>query len=406
MLPETILDTSSNSDTRLFLYQFFRIRTVVSLPYDTFRPFTSTKTCILLAEKRSRVEAKLWKDAWAKIVHSKPGANKREVFLEVIDKVGWSDNPIFMAEPASVGYKRRKGLPDLQLKNELYLESPDGTLDTDATVRTVLSSYFADSALRPSARLGFWTDLWRIEMRDHLRLDPKYRWLWDYQEGVAHGDPDASQPLRSILQVIGLPKVKKGELDAKRILIDLEYVESRQGYIHKDAPLVDMIGAQKVLFAGSVVAWIGAEMKFARSQAVASGDAFEHRPPECGHCVQNFLADLDLRDLPGEAARFELGADHALPTTDLRFYPAALVVPCGHLPGHAAVAADLGNMAIPNGWIPRRLRSDHCVFRRRYNHIQGLPIPLPQHIPYRRSIIGAVSQKARDRSIELIQEPG
>ena len=156
----------------------------------------------------------------------------------------------------------------------------------------------------------------------------------------------------------------------------------------------------------SVVAWIGAEMEFARSQAVASGDAFEPRPPECGHCVQNFLADLDLRDLPGEAARFELGADHALPTTDLRFYPAALVVPCGHLPGHAAVAADLGNMAIPNGWIPRRLRSDHCVLRRRYNHIQGLPIPLPQQIPYRRSIIGAVSQKARDRSIELIQEPG
>ena len=63
----------------------------------------------------------------------------------------------------------------------------------------------------------------------------------------------------------------------------------------------------------SVVAWIGAEMEFALSQAVASGDAFEHRPSECGHCVQNFLADLDLRDLPGEAAGFELGADHALP---------------------------------------------------------------------------------------------
>ena len=106
-----------------------------------------------------------------------------------------------------------------------------------------------------------------------------------------------------------------------------------------------------------------------------------------------------LRDLSS-------GADDALPPADLRFYPAALVVPCGRLPGHAAVAVDLGNMAIPNGWIPRRLRSDHCVLRRRYNHIQGLPIPLPQQIPYRRSIIGAVSQKARDRSIELIQEPG
>ncbi len=146
-------------------------------------------------------------------------------------------------------------------------------------------------------------------------------------------------------------------------------------------------------------------MEFALSQAVASGDAFEHGTSECGHCVQSFLADLNLRDLPGEAARFELGADHALPTADLRFYPAALVVPCGHLPGHAAVAADLSNMAIPNGWIPRRLRSDHCVLRRRYNHIQGLPIPFPQQIPCRRSIIDAVRQKPRDRAIELIQEP-
>ena len=50
-------------------------------------------------------------------------------------------------------------------------------------------------------------------------------------------------------------------------------------------------------------------MEFALSQAVASGDAVEHRPSEGGHCVQNFLADLDLRDLPGEAAGFELGAD-------------------------------------------------------------------------------------------------
>ena len=139
---------------------------------------------------------------------------------------------------------------------------------------------------------------------------------------------------------------------------------------------------------------------------VASGGAFEHRSSECGHGVQDFLAELDLRDLPGEAAGFELGADDALPTADLRFYPAALVVPCGRLPGHAAVAADLGNMAIPNRRIPRRLRTDHCVLRRRYNHIQGLPIPMPQQIPCGRSIIGAVSQKARDRGIHLIQEPG
>ena len=56
--------------------------------------------------------------------------------------------------------------------------------------------------------------------------------------------------------------------------------------------------------------------------------------------------------------------------------------------------------------IPRRLRADHCVLWRRYSYIQGLPIPFPQQISCRRPIIGAVSEKARDRGIELIQEPG
>ena len=122
-------------------------------------------------------------------------------------------------------------------------------------------------------------------------------------------------------------------------------------------------------------------MEFALSKAVASGDAFEHRPSECSHCVQNFLADLDFRDLPGEAAGFELGADDTLPTADLRFYPAALVVPCGHLPGHAAVAADLGNMAIPNGWIPRRLRSGHCLGAQLAISVHNCPVLADTRFP-------------------------
>ena len=182
--------------------------------------------------------------------------------------------------------------------------------------------------------------------------------------------------------------------------------QSNSHNTHRDNPSPDGMSSTRWdrLSSRSVVAWIGAEMEFALSQAVASGDTLEHRPSEGGHCVQDFLAELDLRDLPGEAAGLESAADDTLPTADLRFYPAALVVPCGHLPGHAAVAADLSNMAIPNGWIPRRLRSDHCVLWRRYNHIQGLPIPFPQQIPCGRSIIGAVSQKARDRGIEV--DPG
>ena len=58
------------------------------------------------------------------------------------------------------------------------------------------------------------------------------------------------------------------------------------------------------------------------------------------------------------------------------------------------------------GRITRRLQADHCALWRRYDHIQGLPIPLPQQISCGRSIVGAVSQKARDRGIQLIQEAG
>ena len=142
--------------------------------------------------------------------------------------------------------------------------------------------------------------------------------------------------------------------------------------------LVQWVG--RYIFLGSLVARIGMETEFSLSQAVASGDAFEHRPSERGHCVEDFSAELNLRDLPGEAAGFEFGADDALPTAHLRFYSAALVVPCCRLPSHAPVAADLAKMAIPNGRITRRLRADHCVLWRWYDHIQGLPIPLPQQI--------------------------
>lgn len=254
VLPETILDTSSNLRTRLFLFQFFRIRAVVSLPYDAFRPFTSTKTCIVLAERRSREEANLWKDCWAASLRSKPRAPIKETFLEVVDRTGWADEPIFMAEPVSVGYKRRKGLPDLRIENELYAESPDGSIDADATVRTVLSSYFTDRLLEPSSRLGFWTDLRRIGMREYLRLDPKYRWLWDYQKGVAFGNLDASKPLRDIVQIVKFSTVQKGELATECRLIDLELVESRQGITIKEVPVVDTIGSTKVLFSGCELA--------------------------------------------------------------------------------------------------------------------------------------------------------
>jgi type I restriction enzyme M protein len=96
VLPEAILDTSSNEKIRRFLIQHFRVRAVVSLPYDAFRPFTSTKTCIVLAEKRSASEVAAWAATLARVGKALRGRPATEVFTSVVSELGWAEDPIFM----------------------------------------------------------------------------------------------------------------------------------------------------------------------------------------------------------------------------------------------------------------------------------------------------------------------
>ena len=51
VLPESVFDTTENKYIRLFLYKYFTIKAVVSLPQISFEPYTSTKTSILFAQK-------------------------------------------------------------------------------------------------------------------------------------------------------------------------------------------------------------------------------------------------------------------------------------------------------------------------------------------------------------------
>ena len=66
VLPESVYDTTENKYIRLFLFKFFKIRAVVSLPQLTFEPFTSTKTSLLLAQKKTRTDVEAWDDLWSR----------------------------------------------------------------------------------------------------------------------------------------------------------------------------------------------------------------------------------------------------------------------------------------------------------------------------------------------------
>lgn len=66
VLPESVFDTTENKYIRLFIYKYFKVKAVVSMPQLTFEPFTSTKTSLLFAQKKTKEDIKGWNKHWTK----------------------------------------------------------------------------------------------------------------------------------------------------------------------------------------------------------------------------------------------------------------------------------------------------------------------------------------------------
>lgn len=66
VLPESVFDTTENKYIRLFLFKYFNVKAIVSLPQITFEPFTSTKTSILFAQKKTKIQVQQWNELWDK----------------------------------------------------------------------------------------------------------------------------------------------------------------------------------------------------------------------------------------------------------------------------------------------------------------------------------------------------
>jgi type I restriction enzyme M protein len=65
VLPESVFDTTENKYIRLFIYKYFKVKAVVSLPQLTFEPYTSTKTSLLFAQKKTKEEIDKWNSTWS-----------------------------------------------------------------------------------------------------------------------------------------------------------------------------------------------------------------------------------------------------------------------------------------------------------------------------------------------------
>jgi len=66
VLPESVFDTTENKYIRLFIFKYFNVKAVVSLPQITFEPYTSTKTSLLFAQKKTKKQVEEWNILWDK----------------------------------------------------------------------------------------------------------------------------------------------------------------------------------------------------------------------------------------------------------------------------------------------------------------------------------------------------
>ncbi len=282
VIPETILDSASSSQIRLFLFRYFNIKAVISLPYVAFKPFTSTKTCILVAEKKTDVDVELWNKLWttqeseykslikgykSKIDSVQLNSAKELLGLEsneinlsrllelysseleqiVKDGSSWifknvmsaeniTDYDIFLAEPQHVGYKRRKGLPDLEQPNDLYSSNDQ---------QSVLRNYKTGD--NESLRFGFKVKLSELSVRPSLRIDPKYLYLWIKREGKVFEGIGPLQKLNELMIPFKPNKLPKGSLPYPRLLVDLGNVESKMS-ISSGIEEIDELGSDKIEF--------------------------------------------------------------------------------------------------------------------------------------------------------------
>ena len=130
VLPESIFDTTENKYIRLFIFKYFKIKAVISLPQLAFSPYTNTKTSILFAQKKTKDEIEVWDKLWAE--KSKEYSNLKTRVENIIKVHNGKGNKSRLKSIKDLSEEQERELIKRMLKN--YYVVKDNMLSKDELI--------------------------------------------------------------------------------------------------------------------------------------------------------------------------------------------------------------------------------------------------------------------------------
>lgn len=205
VLPESVFDTTENKYIRLFLFKYFNVKAVVSLPQITFEPFTSTKTSLLFAQKKTKQQVEKWNEVWDKY-----GKEWGLLKTRVTDYVKY-----FVAEEKLNRKWAKDVVEDIEKNNVSNISK---------NIKRFLKDYLTaeDATLSPKELLTKYSD--EIESISKFDKDTQvfgyYNAWWVFGEVANELDIEI---FMAEAENVGYKRTKRGENPMPNDLYDLEY---------------------------------------------------------------------------------------------------------------------------------------------------------------------------------------
>lgn len=205
VLPESVFDTTENKYIRLFIFKYFNVKAVVSLPQITFEPFTSTKTSLLFAQKKTKKQVEQWNELWDK--HGKEWS---------LLKTRVADYVKYFVQEEKLNRKWAKDVVE-DIENE-------NIPNISNYIRIFLKDYLTeeDASLSPKELLTKYAD--EIDSISKYDKDTQvfgfYNSWWVFGEVAREMDYDI---FMAEAENVGYKRTKRGENPMPNDLYDLEY---------------------------------------------------------------------------------------------------------------------------------------------------------------------------------------